>query len=154
MDRRRSGLARETDRPMISGPGNLVVISFIIPAHNEEEFIGRTLTAIHTAARAVDEPYEVIVANDGSTDRTGEIAQANGARVVNVNYRQISATRNAGARAASGDRFIFVDADTMVTERVVRAAVNSLRRGLVGGGCTVRFDGPVPFYAEVLERFL
>ena len=130
------------------------MLSFIIPAHNEEALIGRTLAALHQSARALGEPYEVLVANDASTDRTGEIALENGAQVIAVNRRQIGATRNAGARAATGDVFIFVDADTMMTTRALRAAVRALRRGAVGGGSAVRFDGPVPLYAAVLERML
>jgi glycosyltransferase involved in cell wall biosynthesis len=130
------------------------VISFIIPAHNEEALIGHTLSALHASARALGEPYEVIVANDTSTDRTGDIAREHGACVVAVNRRQIAATRNAGARAAAGELFFFVDADTTVTGRAVRAAVRALRRGAVGGGCAVRFDGHVPPYAAVLERLL
>ncbi|MEK6259869.1 MAG: glycosyltransferase [Planctomycetota bacterium] len=128
------------------------MISFIIPAHNESELIGRTLSALHEAARDVGERYEVIVANDASTDATGQIALEHGARVVAVNNRQIAATRNAGAREAAGDLLFFVDADTMVTTEAVRAAVHALRGGAIGGGCLVRFDGPVPLYATVLER--
>src|SRR5687768_3162020 len=128
------------------------MVSFIIPAHNEEELIGRTLSALHEAARALGEPHEVIVANDSSTDRTGEIALEHGARVVTVQHRQIAAARNAAAREAAGEMLVFVDADTMMTEPVLRAAHRALRDGAVGGGCSVRFDGPVPLYAAVLER--
>src|SRR5688500_15680718 len=120
------------------------MISFIIPAHNEERLIGRTLAAVHAAAGALNEPYAVIVADDASTDATAAIAEGAGARVVRVHNRQIAATRNAGAREARGDLFLFVDADTVVTARVVRAAVRALRRGVVGGGCVFRFDGRVP----------
>jgi glycosyltransferase involved in cell wall biosynthesis len=130
------------------------VISFIIPAHNEEALLGRTLAALHASARALGEPYEVLVADDASTDRTAAIAREHGARVVAVNRRQIAAARNAGARAAAGDMFIFVDADTVVTKRVLRAAVRALRGGAVGGGCTVRIDGRLPPYAVVLDRLL
>ncbi|HEV3263874.1 MAG TPA: glycosyltransferase, partial [Gemmataceae bacterium] len=59
--------------------------SFIIPAHNEEALIGRTLSALHEFAPALSEPYEIIVANDTSTDRTGEIAREHGARVIAIN---------------------------------------------------------------------
>jgi glycosyltransferase involved in cell wall biosynthesis len=128
------------------------MISFVIPAHNEAELLGRTLTALTAAARTVGEPWEVIVVNDASTDRTTEIGAAHGVRVVTVNHRQIAATRNAGARAATGEVLFFVDADTVVTAGAVRAAVRALRRGAVGGGCLVRFDGPVPLYAAILER--
>src|SRR5438105_6636516 len=81
----------------------VVMISFIIPAHNEEALLGRTLAALHAAAGKVGDPYEIVVVNDGSTDGTGEIAVKQAARVVLVNHRQISATRNAGASAAMGD---------------------------------------------------
>ena len=130
------------------------MISFIIPAHNEQELLGRTLAAVHDAARAVGRPYEIIVANDSSDDQTGSIAREHYARVVDVNYRQIAATRNAGARAANGEILIFVDADTMITERALRAALRVLGHGVIGGGCSARFDGAVPGYAKVLERVM
>ena len=130
------------------------MISFVIPAHNEAELLSRTLSAIDVAARAVGEPWEVIVVDDASTDRTAEIALEHGAQVIAVNHRQIAATRNAGARAAKGDRLIFVDADTMVTVPAVHAAIRALRKGAIGGGAMVRFDGPVPLYARIMERAL
>ena len=73
------------------------MLSFIIPAYNEELAIGPTLQSIHEAARSLGVPYEIIVADDASTDRTVEIADSSGARVVAVSNRQIAATRNAGA---------------------------------------------------------
>jgi glycosyltransferase involved in cell wall biosynthesis len=130
------------------------VISFVIPAHNEEALLGRTLASIHAAARTLDGPYEIVVADDASTDRTAEIARGSGARVIPINRRQIAAARNAGARAATGESLIFVDADTLVTPRVVRAALRTLSRGAVGGGCSVKFDGPVPVYGRVIEGVL
>jgi glycosyltransferase involved in cell wall biosynthesis len=124
--------------------------SFIVPAHNEEQMIAETLRAIHAAAAALGEPYEVIVVDDASSDRTAGIARTAGARVERVDYRQISRARNAGARVASGDRFIFVDADTLISEQVVRAAFSALDGGAVGGGATLRMDGHVPLYARGL----
>ena len=84
-------------------------ISFIIPAWNEESVLDPTLEALTVVARHLDVPSEVIVADDSSTDRTAEIARQRGARVVSVQHRQISATRNAGAREAQGDLLIFID---------------------------------------------
>jgi len=140
--------------PAISTKG-IVVISFIVPAHNEEALLGRTLAAMQGAARAVDEPYEIIVVSDGSTDRTTDIAREHGVQVIKVDFRQIARARNAGAAQATGDIFLFVDADTQVTEQAVRAACEQLRGGAVGGGTCVRFDGdPLPLYAKILERLL
>jgi glycosyltransferase involved in cell wall biosynthesis len=127
------------------------MISFIIPAYNEERLLGSTLGALHAAAQAVGEPYEIIVADDASTDRTAAVAEGHGARVVRVARRQIAATRNAGARAARGDLFLFVDADTLVNEAAVRAAIQALRGGAVGGGAAVQFDGSLPPYARLLQ---
>ena len=127
------------------------MVSFVIPAYDEERLIAGTLAALQDAARVAGEPYEIIVVDDGSTDRTAAIATAHGVRVVPVSYRQIAATRNAGARAARGDRLIFVDADTCVNGRVVRAALATMRAGAVGGGCAVRFDEPLPAWARMLQ---
>jgi glycosyltransferase involved in cell wall biosynthesis len=125
------------------------MLSFVIPAYNEEALLGRTLAALGAAAPAGGVPFEVVVADDASTDHTAAIAREHGARVVAVQHRQIAATRNAGARAASGDWLVFVDADTVVTPEAVRAAVSALRAGAAGGGCALRFDGRLPLYARL-----
>ncbi|HVZ93644.1 MAG TPA: glycosyltransferase [Phycisphaerales bacterium] len=126
------------------------MLSFIIPAHNEEFQLPRTLSAIHDAARAVGRPYEIIVANDASTDATARVAESLGARVVSIDRRQIAAARNAGARAATGDTFFFIDADTAINEPVLRAALAALTNNHLAGGATVRFDKPYPRYVPFL----
>src|SRR5882762_7725959 len=126
------------------------LISFVITAWNEESVLGATLEAVSVASRHLTEPSEVIVADDGSTDRTAEIARQHGARVVPVQHRQIAATRNAGARAAQGDVLIFIDADTIVSPEAVRGAVEAVRSGAVGGGCAIRYSGRIPAYLRVL----
>src|SRR5437762_1974057 len=125
------------------------MISFIVPAYNEEALIGRTLEALKKAANQIGEPYEIVVSNDASTDRTASIAESHGARVVSVNRRQIAATRNEGARESIGDKLIFVDADTVVSHEVVRAAVDAMGKGAAGGGSAVSFDGQLPRYAQL-----
>jgi glycosyltransferase involved in cell wall biosynthesis len=126
------------------------VISFIVPAYNEELLLPRTLAALHEAARSTGEPYEIVVADDDSSDRTVAVAEEQGARVVHVANRQIAATRNSGARAANGDIFVFVDADTIVNSAVVCAALKVVREGAVGGGCELRFDGALPPWAKLM----
>jgi glycosyltransferase involved in cell wall biosynthesis len=128
------------------------MISFVIPAYNEEALLGRTLDAINEAGRELGQPFEVAVVDDASSDGTAAVARQHGARVVPANHRQIAATRNAGARATSGDMLIFVDADTVVTGAAVRAAVQAMRAGAAGGGCAFRFDGHLPLYARLLEK--
>jgi glycosyltransferase involved in cell wall biosynthesis len=125
------------------------LISFVVPAWNEEAHLAATLTCIREAARSLGERFEIVVANDGSTDRTGQIAEQLADRTVHVRYRQIAATRNAGAREAQGDLLIFVDADTTVTGDLLGAVAQAVRQGAVGGGCFARFDEPVPLWGAL-----
>jgi len=125
-------------------------VSFVIPAYNEEQLLGSTLTAIAHAARAQQLAFEMIVVDDASGDHTSEVARLHGARVLCVNFRQIAATRNAGARESSGEWLVFVDADTTIGPDVLREAVTALQEGAAGGGCALRFDGRVPRYGRVL----
>jgi glycosyltransferase involved in cell wall biosynthesis len=126
------------------------MISFVVPAYNEAHLLGRTLAALHAAARGLAQSYELIVVDDGSTDATAAIAGTHGARVVGVRFRQISRTRNAGASAATGSTLIFVDADTIVPQATLLATLEALRRGAVGGGATVAVDGRLPLWAWLL----
>ena len=120
------------------------MISFIVPAHNEEAILGETLSILNASADQAGVPFEIVVADDASTDRTAEVARARGAVVVPVNRRQIAATRNAGARAARGEVFIFVDADTHVPPATIRAALAALAAGAVGGGARIRVEAGAP----------
>lgn len=124
--------------------------SFVIPAHNEEACLGDTLRTLTAAADQVGRAYEVIVVNDASTDATGQLARDFGAQVVDVDHRQIAATRNAGARAARGDILFFIDADTHATPGAIAAALAAIENGAVGGGCHFRYNGEIPRWARVL----
>lgn len=124
-------------------------LSFVIPAHDEELLIGAAICAIRTAADSTALPYEIIVVDDGSVDRTADVARESGARVVSVNARQIAAARNAGAKTATGDTVVFVDADTLVNAPVVRAMLEARQAGAIGGGAVISFDQPLPRYARV-----
>lgn len=126
------------------------MISFVVPAHNEESCLGRTLEAIHDSAVAIGQAYEIIVVDDASTDDTAAIAREQNATVVPVNHRQIAATRNSGARAARGERLFFVDADTMINSRVVASAMRAMDNGAAGGGAPPRFEGYVPLFARLM----
>ena len=132
------------------------MISFIVPAHNEEAWVGRCVSAIRSAMELVGEPNEVLVVDDASTDATGLVAQQQGAQVIRVEHRQIAATRNAGARQARGEILFFVDADTLVNAPAIQSALRSVRAGAVGGGCFPRFEGWLPLWVRlwvpVLER--
>jgi glycosyltransferase involved in cell wall biosynthesis len=130
------------------------MISFIVPAHNEEAWIGRCVSAIRNGAESLDEPHEIIVVADASTDATAAIARQQGAQVVCVEHRQIAATRDAGARQSHGDILFFVDADTLANAAAIQSAVRSIRAGAVGGGCVPRFEGWLPWWFRLTEPLI
>ena len=134
------------------------MLSFIIPAYNEEALIEATVKQLQVAATALGRDYEIIVVNDASTDETAQIAEAAGARVVNVDNRQIAGTRNAGAANAAGEVFIFVDADTLVPAATLRAAIRALDNGAIGGGATIKFRGRLSlaahFTAAIVQQLM
>jgi glycosyltransferase involved in cell wall biosynthesis len=125
------------------------MLSFIVPAYNEEHELPQTLAALRGAAVESGQPYEIIVVDDDSTDATAEIARRAGAIVVAVRCRQIAAVRNAGARAARGDILFFVDADTQITAAHVSGALRALATGCAGGGARVTTDGSVPLWGHI-----
>jgi glycosyltransferase involved in cell wall biosynthesis len=87
-------------------------VSVVIPALDEERGIGPTLAAVSRALAEVPGPHEIVVVDDGSRDRTAEVALAAGARVfahpVPAGY---GASLKAGIRAASHERIVICDAD-------------------------------------------
>src|ERR1043166_8587844 len=123
-------------------------ISVIVPAFNEEKLIRETLRSIAAAAEAFPEAgweTEVVVCNNNSTDRTAELACAAGARVVFEPVSQIGRARNTGAEAASGDWFIFVDADSRPSRALFAGVAEEIQSGrCLAGGSTVQLDGHYP----------
>ncbi|MEM7785415.1 MAG: glycosyltransferase, partial [Planctomycetota bacterium] len=119
-------------------------ISFVIPAHNEANFIGPTLTALTDTVEELNLDSEIIVVADGCTDSTVDIARGFECKVVEVNHRNIGAVRNAGARSAVHDWLFFLDADTQVPTETLRSALQFLADGGAGGGARVAMDVPEP----------
>jgi len=88
-------------------------VSIVIPVYNEEEAIGDDLDVIKSTMEATGSPYEVIVVNDGSTDRSVEIASSRaGVKVIHHDHnRGTGAARTTGIRAAQGDIIVMTDGD-------------------------------------------
>ena len=86
--------------------------SVLIPAHNEESFIGDCLQSIKSAADRVPDGVEIIVALNRCTDQTADIAARHHAVLVKEDSKNLAIIRNAAARAASGDVIVTIDADS------------------------------------------
>src|SRR6266513_428227 len=81
----------------------------------------------------------LIVCDNNSTDRTGDLARAAGATVVFEPINQIARARNSGAAAASGDWLIFVDADSHPSAELFAEVAGQIEAGkCLAGGATVK----------------
>jgi len=88
-------------------------LSFVIPAHNEEAYIGDCLASVIREVGSRQNEVEIIVVNNVSTDRTGEVAAAfPQVKVVDEPHKGIVWARRAGYLASSGDLIANIDADT------------------------------------------
>lgn len=101
-----------------------MTVSAIIPAYNEEGWVGKTVAALFT----VPEIDEVIVSDDGSTDRTSYEAWEAGAIVCrsSINKGKCQALRN-GAYLARGDILAFVDADLKETALEIKKLIQAVQ---------------------------
>ena len=87
-------------------------ISVIVPVFNGAQFLPICLNELLASDY---EDFELIVVDDASNDRSVEVANEFGVKVVRLPHRSgAAAARNAGSKAARGDIFLFVDADVQV----------------------------------------
>ena len=103
---------------------NNIMISFIIPAYNEEKYIERTL-------KNIPNNFEKIVVCNGCTDQTYNIAKKY-AKVINISEKNVSRARNLGAGIASNDFLCFLDADTRLTRNAFNNLLKLKNRNVIG----------------------
>jgi glycosyltransferase involved in cell wall biosynthesis len=98
-------------------------ISVIVPAYNEEKYLGEALKSIQRAKEFLLKkdavPIEIIVVDNESTDSTSDIALSSGASVVKETKHNVARVRNAGASFAKGKVLVFIDADTIVPDELL-----------------------------------
>ncbi|MEK0315769.1 glycosyltransferase [Cohnella sp. 56] len=118
-----------------------VRFSVLVPARNEEHYIGKCLDSLEEAAASYQASVEVIVIVNRCTDRTEEIARSYGCVVVQSEERNLSMLRNAGARATRGEVLLTIDADSRVEGPLFSEIDEHLHTGrFVGGGTMTKFE--------------
>ena len=121
-------------------------MTIIIPAFNEEAYIGPTLDAVRAAADHLstrsDTRVEIIVVDNDSEDGTVPVARNKGATMVHGPVRNIARARNTGACHAAGNVLVFVDADVSVPRTLLHAIHRTMSDPVcLGGGAAVRMGG-------------
>jgi len=100
-------------------------VSVIIPALNEEKLLPSTLESVNIQTYR---NLEVIVKDDLSANKTVDVARKYGARVVSLRDSSAGEARNQGAQHASGNVFVFLDADTLMARDAISKLVDDFRR--------------------------
>ena len=115
-----------------------MLISVVIPAFNEEDYLGETLASLDRAKAFLRKEEtvsaEVIVVDNDSSDSTADVARRFGATVVKETQHNVAKVRNTGARFANGDVLIFIDADTIVPDELLWRIVEVMREPICLGG--------------------
>jgi GT2 family glycosyltransferase len=122
-------------------------VSVVVPTHNRADYLAVTLQSL--GAQDIDEPYEVIVVDDGSRDDTPAVARRSGATYIrHDSARGANAARNDGAGTASAALIALVDDDVYAPPGWLRALLNGAARHpeaeAFGGPIRARFEGPAP----------
>lgn len=106
------------------------VLSIIVPVYNVENYLSKCLDSILNQDIAKD-GYEIVVVNDGSTDRSGEIAKEYAEKhsnitLINQKNQGLSGARNSGIRVAKGKYIQFVDSDDYLEPNVEKSLVEKM----------------------------
>jgi len=119
-------------------------VSFIIPVRDDERRLRACLESLRANAYPAQR-VEIVVVDNGSRDRSADVARDLGARVATVTGTRVSQLRNAGAALARGRILAFVDADHLLAPGWIGAAVEGCGAdpsiGAVGSLCLAPNDG-------------
>lgn len=125
----------------------------MIPARNEERYVERALASVATQTFPI-EAMEVIVVDNGSTDRTSAVVDAFAARTPRLAIRTvpeprlgIARAKDRGAREARGAVIVFLDADSCATPTLAEAAMREVSGGSPAGSIRIAADS-----RDVLDR--
>lgn len=127
-------------------------VSIIVPVFNEEKDLEKCLESLRDQKYPKDR-YEIIVVDNGSTDRSVDIAHRYTNKVYERRGVKVGGVRNYGAEKANGSIFAFIDGDCVAGPYWISKAVEALQSekvGAVGGGCLLRSS---PSWVELGWKF-
>lgn len=129
------------------------VVSFVVPAYNEEGYLPTTLRSIRSLE--TNTPYEIIVVDGGSDDATQEIAESFGVTVFEQEGDGVGTARHQGAKRARGEWIAFIDADTSVRSAYLDVLSYADKHAFVAVTVRCRVSGPYRAkLPEVITNYL
>ena len=134
-----------------------MLISVVIPAFNEEDYLGQTLTSLGRAKALLRKQgnvsAEIIVVDNNSSDSTLDTARNFGATVVTEIEHNVATVRNTGARLARGDILVFIDADTIVPDELLWRIVEVMTEPTCCGGAVDTNWRPAKLTVKIYLQF-
>lgn len=132
-----------------------MMLSIVIPAYNEENGIGKVLDELKVILNEVDQPYEIIVVDDGSTDDTTQVVQEKDVALIrHPHNRGYGAALKTGIEHASGECILITDADgTYPNKEVPRLLEHANQYDMVVGSRTGK-NVNIPLYRRPAKWFL
>ncbi len=134
-----------------------MLISVVIPAFNEEGYLGETLASLNRAKAFLQNegsvPAEIIVIDNDSNDSTADVARALDATVARETQHNVARVRNTGAKLCTGDVIVFVDADTIVPDKLLSRIVEAMSDDTCFGGAVDPHYRPMKLTVQVYLEF-
>lgn len=106
--------------------GTWPTVSIIVPVHNEEATLHKTIASLCNQIYAGDKP-EIIVALNGCRDKSRDVAKQFPLKILEDEQCGMSYGKNLGASVASGDIFVFVDADTTLEPSALQQIIEAMQ---------------------------
>ncbi len=134
-----------------------MLISVVVPAFNEGGYLGETLASLNRAKAFLQDEgrssAEIIVVDNDSDDSTADVARALGAAVARETQHNVAKVRNSGAKLSQGDVLIFVDADTIVPDKLLSRIVEAMSDATCLGGAVDTDYRPAKLTVKIYLRF-
>jgi glycosyltransferase involved in cell wall biosynthesis len=134
-----------------------MLISVVIPAFNEAGYLGETLASLNRAKAFLQREgglqAEIIVVDNDSDDSTADVARALSATVVGEKQHNVAKVRNSGAKLSHGDVLVFVDADTVVPDKLLWRIVEVMSDASCFGGAVEPDYRPIKRTVKVYLQF-
>lgn len=122
---------------------NKVCVSIVLPCLNEEKSIVSCIEEIKTTCDNAGLNYEVVVADNGSTDKSAELAEKAGARVAHIKERGYGSAVNGGILAAKGEIVVFADSDCSYPFAKIPQLIKPVQDGEADMVLGNRLAGPI-----------
>jgi len=130
-------------------------VSIVIPAFNEAQAISKDISTIITAMEGSGYDYEIIVVDDGSTDGTGDIAEAMGVKVVrHPENKGVGVARTTGVRCASGSVIVMTDADNSYPNEDIPRLLSLIGKYDMVIGARTKEAGSLPWLRKPVKTII